>query len=330
MRNLTLAATATAAALALAACGQSGGGTDTAAGGSGTYPSGPVKIIAPADPGSGWDLTARAVAADLAKERIVTTPLPVENRPGAVGTVFLAEMVEQQGGKDDTIAVTSMAMNVNSAIGQTDYTYEDVTMIAGLSAEHFVVVTPASSPYQDLDSALEAIKDDPGSVPIGAATDDQFPFSLIVNEAGGDPSALNYVTYEGGGEQSTALLAGDVQLAVAGVSEFLPLLESGDVRPLAVLAEEPVEGIDAPTTAELGYDVTIANWRGFYGPPDMPEEAVAFWQDAIEQLSQSEAWKATAEKNQWTTQFMKGEEFTEYLEKTQEQVDEGHALVSGG
>ena len=46
----------------------------------------------------------------------------------------------------------------------------------------------------------------------------------------------------------------------------------------------------------VGYDVTIANWRGFYGPPDMPEEAVTFWQDAIEELSTSEAWKATAEK----------------------------------
>ncbi|GAA5165372.1 tripartite tricarboxylate transporter substrate binding protein [Ornithinimicrobium tianjinense] len=330
MRKHTLAAVVSATALTLAACGSDGAdsGADDAA--AGDYPKGPVKVIAPADPGSGWDLTARAVAADLAKEKIVTTPLPVENKPGAVGTVFLADMVEQQKGKDDVIAVTSMAMNVNTAMGQTPYSYKDVTMIAALSAEHFIVVTPKDSPYQDLDSALKAIADDPGSVPVGAATDDQFPFSLIVNEAEGDPTTINYVTYEGGGEQSTALLAGDVQLAIAGVSEFLPLLESGELRPLAVLAEEPIEGLDAPTTAELGYDVTIANWRGFYGPPEMPEEAVAFWQDAIEQLSTSESWKATAEKNQWTTQFMKGEDLTSYLDKTQQQVDEGYALVSGG
>lgn len=332
MRKYTLAAAAATAALTLAACGQSGdaaGSTDGEAV-AGDYPSGPVKIIAPADPGSGWDLTARAVAADLAKEKIVTTPLPVENRPGAVGTVFLAEMVEQLTGQDDIIAVTSMAMNVNAAMGQTEYNFDDVTMIAGLSAEHFIVVTGKDSPYQDLDSALKAIEEDPGSVPVGAATDDQFPFSLIVNAAGGDPSSINYVTYEGGGEQSNALLSGDVQLAVAGVSEFLPLLQSGELRGLAVLSEEPIEGLEAPTTTELGYDVTIANWRGFYGPPEMPEEAVTFWQDALEKLSTSEAWKATAEKNQWTTQFMKGDEFTAYLEKTQQQVDEGFELVSGG
>lgn len=331
MRKFTLAAVTTATALTLAACGQSGdtgGSTDGEA--AGDYPSGPVKIIAPADPGSGWDLTARAVAADLAKEKIVTTPLPVENQPGAVGTVFLAEMVEQMAGQEDTIAVTSMAMNVNAAMGQTEYNYDDVTMIAGLSAEHFIVVTSKDSPYQDLDSALAAIKDDPGSVPVGAATDDQFPFSLLVNEAGGDATTINYVTYEGGGEQSNALLSGDVQIAIAGVSEFLPLLQSGELQGLAVMAEEPAEGLDAPTTAELGYDVTIANWRGFYGPPEMPEEAVTFWQDAFEELSTSEAWKATAEKNQWTTQFMKGEELTTYLDKTQQQVDQGMELVSGG
>ena len=57
---------------------------------------------------------------------------------------------------------------------------------------------------------------------------------------------------------------------------------------------------------------------------------MTFWQDALEELSQSESWQATAEKNQWTTQFMKGDEFTEYLEKTQEQVDQGMELVSGG
>lgn len=332
MRKFTLAALTTATALTLAACGQSGGDDQTATGGEAAsdYPDGPVKMIAPADPGSGWDLTARAVSADLTKERIVTTPLPVENAPGAVGTVFLAEMVEQMSGQDDTIAVTSMAMNVNAVMGQTEYNYDDVTMLAALSAEHFLIVTNADSDYQDLDSALEAIIEDPGSVPVGAATDDQFPFSLIVDAADGDPTAINYVTYEGGGEQSNALLSGDVQLAIAGVSEFLPLLESGDLRPLAVLAEEPVEGLDAPTTVELGYDVTISNWRGFYGPPEMPEAAVTFWQDALEELSTSESWKATAEQNQWTTNFMKGEELTDYLDKTQQQVEEGYELVSGG
>lgn len=313
-------------ALATSACGDSGSG----GGGDDAYPSGPVKIVAPADPGSGWDLTARAIAQDLAKEEIVTTPMPVENRPGAVGTVFLAEMVERQKGKDDVIALTSMAMNVNTAMGQTPYSYEDVTMIAGVSAEHFVVVVGEATPYQSLTDVVDAINEDAGSVPVGAATDDQFPFSLIVDAGGGEPSSINYVTYEGGGEQSAALLSGDIKVAIAGYSEFQPLIESGDVRMVAVLADEPVEGIDAPTAKEQGLAVVISNWRGVYGPPDMPEEAVTFWADALEEMTQSQSWAETVEKNQWTTQFMRGDEFVDYVADVQTTVDEGFAIVSGG
>lgn len=331
MNKLTLTATLSSLTLLLAACGGNGGtegGDETAAPQAGEdYPSGPVKIVAPADPGSGWDLTARAIAQDLAKERIVTTPMPVENRPGGVGTVFLAEMVEQQQGKDDIIALTSLAMNVNTAMGQTPYSYADVTLIAGVSAEQFVVVTSADSEYQDLGSVLDAVVADPGSVPVGAATDDQLPFGLLVHEAGGTPAETNFVTYEGGGEQSTALLSGDVDVAIAGISEFLPLLESGDLRALAVVAEEPVEGVDAPSTVEEGYDVTIANWRGVYGPPEMPEQAVTFWADALEQLVETDSWQATAEKNQWATQYMRGEEFVDYVAQMQEQVDQAYELM---
>lgn len=327
MRRTILVTTSALTLTALAACGGDNGGGGEAGG---DYPSGPVTVVAPADPGSGWDLTARAVTADLAREGIVTTPLPVENRPGAVGTVFLAEMVERNAGRDDIIGATSLAMNVNTAMGQTEYSYEDVTMIAAISAEYYVVVTTADSEYQDLDSVVEAVSTDPGAVPVGAATDDQFPFSLIVDAGGGDASAINYVTYEGGGEQSTALLSGDIEVAVAGYSEFAPLLESGEVRGLAVIAEEQLEGVDIPTAVEQGYDVTIANWRGFYGPPDMPEEAVSYWQDVLEELVASDAWAETAARNQWTTNYLEGEELTAYVAAAQAQVDEGMELVGGG
>lgn len=322
MKRITALSLTAFMALGLTACGDAEGAQE------GAYPAGPVKVVAPADPGSGWDLTARAIAQDLGKEEIVTTALPVENRPGAVGTVFLAEMIERHKGKDDVVAVTSMAMNVNTTIGQTDYSYEDVTMIAGISAENYVVVANADGDISSLTDVTDALSKDAGSVPVGAATDDQFPFSLIVDAAGGDAKAVNYVTYEGGGEQSAALLAGDIDVAIAGYSEFQPMIESGDVKVLAVLSEERVEGIDAPTAKEQGIDVSLANWRGLYGPPDMPAEAVDYWADSLEELSKSETWKATAEKNQWTTQFMRGDEFVEYVADAQATVDEGYKLVN--
>lgn len=289
---------------------------DQASSGEG-YPSGPITMTAGADPGSGFDITIRSVVEALQKEKIVETPLPVENRPGAIGAVFLATMVERYKGDDDQVSVTSLSMMTNELNGMSKYGYDDVTMIARLMTEYFVVVTGPDSPYKNLGDVMAAIKADPGRVAVGAATDDQAPFDLLVSAAGGDPASVNYVTFEGGGDQSTALLNGDIGVAIAGVSEFISLLNSGDLVPLGVLSEDRLPGLDAPTAREQGLDVTLANWRGLYGPPEMPDYAVEYWQDALGKMVETPTWKEIAERNQFTTTFMTGDEFETYLSDTQ-------------
>lgn len=138
------------------------------------YPSGPVTMTAGANPGSGFDITIRAVVEALQKERLVDVPLPVQNRPGGIGAQFLATMVEQCRGKDDQVSVTSLSMMMNELRGLSEYGYTDVTMIARLMTEYYVVVTGAGSPYKNLTDVMAAVKADP-AVPIGAATDDQAP-----------------------------------------------------------------------------------------------------------------------------------------------------------
>ena len=114
------------------------------------YPSGPVTMTAGANPGSGFDITIRSVVETLQKEEIVKVPLPVQNRPGGSGSDFLATMVEQYKGADDQISVTSLAMMVNELRGKSKYGYDDVTMIARLMTEYFVVVTASGAPYHNL------------------------------------------------------------------------------------------------------------------------------------------------------------------------------------
>jgi putative tricarboxylic transport membrane protein len=312
MRIKTALGTMVAAALILTGCQNS----EQASSGE-NYPSGPMTMTAGADPGSGFDITIRSVVEALQKENIVDVPLPVENRPGAIGAVFLATMVERYKGDDDQISVTSLSMMTNELGGKSKYGYDDVTMIARLMTEYFVVVTRPDSQFKNLNDVMAAIKSDPGRVPVGAATDDQAPFDLLVSAAGGDPSTVNYITFEGGGDQSTALLNGDIGVAIAGVSEFISLLKAGDLKALGVLSEEPLPGLDAPTAREQGLDVTLSNWRGIYGPPEMPEYAVTYWQDALGQMVESPTWKEIAERNQFTTTFMTGDEFQTYLAKTQ-------------
>jgi putative tricarboxylic transport membrane protein len=284
------------------------------------YPSGPVTMTAGANPGSGFDITIRSVVEALQQEKIVDVPLPVQNRPGASGADLLATMVERYKGDDDQVSVTSLSIMMNELRGKSKYGYDDVTMIARLMTEYFVVVTRPDSPFENLNAVLTAIKSDPARVAVGAAHDDEAPFDLLVSAAGGDPSSVNYITHEGGGDQSTALRKGEVSVAIGGVSEFISLVQSGDLRALGVLAEKRLPGLDAPTAREQGLDVTLSNWRGLYGPPDMPQFAVVYWQKALGKMVDSPTWKQVAERSQFTTTFMIGDEFQSFLAKTQADV----------
>jgi putative tricarboxylic transport membrane protein len=274
-------------------------------------------MTAGANLGSGFDITIRSVVEALQKEKIVDVPLQVQNRPGASGADFLATMVEQDRGKDDQVSVTSLSMMINQLRGISKYGYANVTMIARLMTEYFVVVVQPDSRFKNLNDVMEGIKTDPAHVAIGAAHDDEAPFDLLVSAAGGQSSSVHYVTHEGGGDQLTALNNGDIDIAIGGVSEFISQVKSGNLRALGVLAENRLPGLDAPTAREQGLDVTLSNWRGLYGPPDMPQFAVAYWQQALGMMAESPTWKQAAERSQFTTTFMTGDELQTFLAKTQ-------------
>jgi putative tricarboxylic transport membrane protein len=97
-------------------------------------------------------------------------------------------------------------------------------------------------------------------------------------------------------------------------------VKSGGLAALGVLAEKRLPGVDAPTAREQGLNVTLSNWRGLYGPPDMPKFAVAYWQKALGEMVKSPTWNQIAERSQFTTTFMIGDEFQTFLAKTQADV----------
>jgi putative tricarboxylic transport membrane protein len=309
------------ASLALTGCQQSEQTSEEPA-----YPSGPVTMTAGANPGSGFDITIRAVVEALQQERLVDVPLPIANRPGNSGADFLAKMVEQYQGKDNEVSVTSLSMMMNELLGKSKYGYDDVTMIARLITEYYVVVNRYDSPYNNLGDVMSAIKSDAKRVVVGAANDDQAPFDLLVAAAGGDPSTINYVPFEGGGDQISALEKGDISVAIGGVSEFVDLLKAGTLQALGVLADERLPDLDVPTAREQGFDVTLSNWRGLYGPPDMPQVAVEFWQNALGKMVESPTWQQIAKDRHFTTTFMIGDEFQTFLAETQADVKQALAL----
>ena len=90
-----------------------------------------------------------------------------------------------------------------------------------------------------------------------------------------------------------------------GGLDLITQVEAGRMRVLAISAPKRLGGRfkNMPTFTEQGYDVINENWRGIFGPPEMPAGVVQYWKNALAQMEKSAAWKAELEKNQWVNTF---------------------------
>ena len=314
--------------LVLAACTSDDGGAD-ASGGAGDggeatedYPSEDLSIMAPADPGGGWDSTARAMQPVL--EEVGGVGAEVYNVGGAAGTIGLAQFAEETASDPHQLMVMGLVMVGGIVANESEVTLDDVTPIASLTSEQEAIVVPADSEYETLEQLVEAWIADPTSISWAggsAGGTDHILVGLLAQAAGVDPGDVNYVAHAGGGEAVNAILSGSVTAGVSGVSEFTDQVEAGEMRWLAVSGETAPEGIDAPTIADSGYDVVVENWRGVMGAPDLSDadrEAVV---QLITEMHDSEAWQAALEENGWSDFFMAGDEFATFLEEERTRVE---------
>jgi putative tricarboxylic transport membrane protein len=321
LRKLTVGAVA--AGLVLTGCGTTAEGGSASDSGSDGPISG-LRFMVPNSTGSGYDTTARAVAAAMEDEDIATG-VEVFNAEGAGGTVGLQRLVNEEGNAD---MLMQMGLGVVGAqfSNQSEATLDQTTPVAKLIEEAEAIVVPGDSPFQSLDDLVEAWKADPGNTPVGGASNpggpDHLTPMLLAQEVDVDPTEVNYVAYDGGGELLAGILGGDVAFAATGVGEVAESAEAGDVRILAVTSEEPVEGVDAPTLTDEGVDLVFANWRGIVAPPGISEDDTQKWVDAITEMHDSESWQAALEENGWTDAFITGDDFGSFLDEESSRVED--------
>lgn len=305
-----------AAALALTACSGSGGGTT---GAEADEPAAlrSVSVIAPADPGGGWDQTARAVGQVLTDAELVSSA-PVTNIGGAGGTVGLASLATETD--PNTLMITGSVMVGAVETNQSDNRIEDMTPIARLTEEPLVLVVPADSPHETLGDFVEAWVDEGAGMAVtggSAGGIDHILAGLLLGDAGVDDVAgsLNYIANSGGGEALTLLLSGQVDAGISGVGEFAEHVESGSLRALAVSSGEPAELLpDVPTLQDEGVELTVTNWRGLIAPGDLDQPQIEALQDLVTEMHDSQQWADTLETNGWTDAFLVGDEFGAFLE----------------
>lgn len=302
--------------LVLSACG--GEAEEGGEGAAAEYPTESLEIMAPADPGGGYDQTARSIGRSLTEGGVVDVGAEVYNVPGGSGTIGLGQFISDGAGDPHQLMVIGKILV--GAIEQTDSAVDlgGTTPIARLTAEYDAIVVPADSEYETLEQLMDAFEADPGSIAWGGGSVggvDQILVAELAQAVGIEPGEINYIPYSGGGELTPAILSGDIAAAASGLAEFSDQIEAGEMRLLAVSSEEPIEGIDAPTIMESGYDVSIANWRGLVAPPEISDEQRDSVIAMVEEMHETEEWQETLEANNWEDYLLTGEEFAEYIEE---------------
>lgn len=268
-------------------------------------PSGKVECIAPSDPGGGWDFTCRSVGNVMQELGLVPGTVQTTNMAGAGGGVAYAHTVSKRADDDTLLVAASTA--TTTRLAQKQFPGMDADMVkwlGALGADYGVIAVGKDSKYKDLPQLLEALKKDPRSVKFagGSANGgwDHLKVLMTAKEAGVDDlPRIPYLSYNNGGEAMTQVVGGQVDAFTGDISEVTGFLESGDLRVLAVLSDERLDGkfSDIPTAREQGIDVVGPNWRGFYMPAGADPEAQAYWTDAINKTYASDEWKAVMQKN---------------------------------
>jgi tripartite-type tricarboxylate transporter receptor subunit TctC len=236
------------------------------------YPDRSVKIVVGFAPGGTNDIVARTIAIKL-QERL-KQPFVVENRPGAnsaVGTDFVAKA------KPDgyTLLVSSSGgLTVNPAlVANLPYQPEkDFEPIALLGTFPLVVTAPATAPYNTLAEMVDfAKKSKGGELNHGVASSS---FQLVAETlAGATGVKFTHVPYRGSGPTVTALMGGEIQVALLDSAAVMGQVKAGKLKALAVTTASRSGALpNLPTVSESGfkgYDAPI--WTAFMAPKGTPE-----------------------------------------------------------
>lgn len=316
-RPRLVAGTATlAGVLLLAACA----GTVDTGGGTGSAVSlNRLTIMAPADPGGGWDGTARAMAATIESAGLAKR-VTVTNVPGAGGTIGLAQLANEKS--ESYLMVMGLVMIGAIVTSGSPTTLADVTPIAQLTAENEVIVVPADSPYRTVADLAADLKARGRKVAIAggsAGGTDQMVAGLFAKAAGVSPTNLNYVAFSGGGESLAALLGNKVAAGISSISEYAAQIEAGKLRALAVAGPTRVQGVDAPTLTESGYDVVLTNWRGVVAPKGISAAARSRLTKLVTAMREAPQWRKALRTNGWTDTFQAGSAFESFI-RSEEQT----------
>jgi tripartite-type tricarboxylate transporter receptor subunit TctC len=282
-------------------------------------PTKPVEFIVPAGTGGGADQMARLIAPLVEKYKLSPRPLVVVNKSGGAGAEGFT-YVKGKSGDAHTIIITLSNLFTTPLHTGVPFNWKDLTPVARLALDEFILWVNAETPYKAAKEYIDAVKKGKDGKPFamggtGTAQEDQI-ITIQLEQALG--VKFTYVPFKGGGEVCANLVGNHVDSTVNNPIECAGHWKAGRVRPLAVFDTKRLTAAgwgDIPTVKEaLGTDISYLMLRGIFGAPNMPAEAVAFYQGMLQKVYDSPEFKEYLEKGALNPAWQTGPELVKWLE----------------
>lgn len=255
------------------------------------YPSRPITVVVPFPAGGLTDVPTR-LAVTLLQEK-VGQPVVIENRTGGSGTIG-ATYAARATPDGYTLYANSLGDAQNLHYMPLSYNpVDDFAMIGWIvDGPPLVLVIDAKLPFKTVAELIAAAKANPNKYSFGTSGPASSPNATLVQFNAAAGTRILAVPYRGSGEAATAVATGAIQGTFTFFSQGKALVDSGNLRALAIAGPTRLEAWpDVPTLPELGFKIDQRGFVGLAAPAKTPKPIVAYLSRHLNEVLQTTAFK---------------------------------------
>jgi len=291
-------------------------------------PTKPVEFVVPAGTGGGADQMARLMQGIIVKHKLMNQSLIVANKSGGAGAEGFLSVKEAKGDPHKIIITLSNLFTTPLATG-VPFNWKDMTPVAMMAQDQFVLWTNAEKPYKTAKEYLEAVKAaGPSKFKMGGTGSKQEDQILTVGMEKATGTKFIYVPFKGGGDVAVQLVGGHIDSSVNNPIEAMAQWRAGKLRALCVFDDtrmpykEKVTDTqswnDVPTCKEAGVPTDYVMLRGIFAAPGITADQVKYYVDLMNKIRATPDWKEYMEKGAFNQTFMAGADFNKWLTSAEE------------
>jgi putative tricarboxylic transport membrane protein len=310
-------------ALAVLLAGAIGLGVGASAASAGWEPTKPVEIVATAGPGGGTDTFARLVQSIIAKYKLMPQPVVVVNKGGGSGAEGFAYGKSQVGDPHKLTFATNNEYLL-PLVAKFNFKAGDLTPVAAMVLDEFILWVPAKSEYKDAPGYLTAAKAKPETFKMGGAQSKDTDETLTKMIEAVSGAKFIYIPFKSGGEAAVQLAGGHQDSNTNNPSENIGQWKADLVRPLCVFSTARMPAgpkvtatmswADIPTCKEQGIAIDKFQMpRTVWLPTGVPADAIDYYVGVLKKVRETPEWKEYTERTSQTDRFLVGADFKAFI-----------------